>query len=351
MRLRFVYLAAGLVAMAAFAYAPVSQAAVILGADPPVELAQGGLFQVTVYAEATAGEMISAVGNLSITGNVHQVWDNFFMTPTAKADNVVPSAGWNAEWTPYDTHTLLGAADRKGEFGSALTETNDGTTAITLPTNGPVGTITGFGDLVSGDPADPYLAIPSDALQAQSRVNLAQVVTTNGTALFEVELGDTEGNPYRFLGDNGFVICGDGGVQCGGGGGDTVPPLITPIIANVDLDDPASLAEVTNRQLMGMDETTAVADLVWSNLVYDSGPGKNNPAATDAMMDGDGVFNWNPSGWRMGAHLFNATLADEAGNTTTGLAITVNLIVPEPATFALCGLALVGLVGFTRRRG
>ena len=33
-----------------------------------------------------------------------------------------------------------------------------------------------------------------------------------------------------------------------------------------------------------------------------------------------------------------------------GLALTVNLTVPEPATLALFGMAIVGVVGFTRRR-
>jgi hypothetical protein len=125
--------------------------------------------------------------------------------------------------------------------------------------------------------------------------------------------------------------------------------VLTPLVRNFEIDvtDPATLQ---NLQLTATDETTAVNDLVWSNLVYAGGPGKNFVGSADATMNADGQFSWNPNGWKEGAHTFNATVTDLATNATTGLALTVNLTVPEPGTLALFGLAFAGVVGFARRR-
>jgi len=127
------------------------------------------------------------------------------------------------------------------------------------------------------------------------------------------------------------------------------PPTLLPIVRNHSLvTDPP----IVDLQLTATDAEQAVGDLVWSNLVYAGGPGKNFGGAADATMDADGLFDWNPAGWRAGVHTFNATVNDgqAQNNTTTGLVLTVNLTVPEPATFAMLGLAMVGVVGLVRRR-
>jgi len=133
---------------------------------------------------------------------------------------------------------------------------------------------------------------------------------------------------------------------------DTLPPSIELIEIHYDLrlDPPPILT-----QLMATDQPpppvgSAPEDLVWSGLMYDSGPGKNFPGSDDPDMDGDGVFSWNPAGWRQGIHYWKATVTDLATNETTGRVICVDLWVPEPATASLVGLALLGMVGLVRRR-
>ena len=118
--------------------------------------------------------------------------------------------------------------------------------------------------------------------------------------------------------------------------------MISPLVQNITSGD-----TIMDLQLSASDDVTAPGNLVWSNLMY-SGPGAGD--GSNATLGADGKFSWDPTGYKQGAHLFNATVMDEAGNSVNGLALTVNFTVPEPATLSLFGLAAIGLVGFARRR-
>jgi hypothetical protein len=121
---------------------------------------------------------------------------------------------------------------------------------------------------------------------------------------------------------------------CGGGGN---PPVIVP----VNLGDTA--LAVINQQL----NATGDGPITWSNLVS-SGPGNPVNAAT---LSPTGAFEWHTLGSaRPGSYSWTATATNEFGSDTD-VAISLNLIVPEPATLSLVGLAMIGFVGFVGRRG
>jgi PEP-CTERM motif len=105
---------------------------------------------------------------------------------------------------------------------------------------------------------------------------------------------------------------------------------------------------VVDLQLTGHDAETATNLLAWSNLVADAA----NPSVANATLGATGLFNWDPTGLKGGTYNFNATVTDD-GNPAldgSGLALTINYTVPEPATLSLFGLALVGFIGFARKR-
>ena len=80
----------------------------------------------------------------------------------------------------------------------------------------------------------------------------------------------------------------------------------------------------------------------WSDLTLQSSPGVGNTAS----MGSDGLFSWDRNGAAAGTWVWTALVTDDGGLTDTG---ELTVIVPEPASLALFGLAMVGLVGYIRR--
>jgi PEP-CTERM motif len=77
-----------------------------------------------------------------------------------------------------------------------------------------------------------------------------------------------------------------------------------------------------------------------------------NPAPNWSIDPLTGVFTWNTLGFRRGIYDFvvNATDDGDLTSAVPGHFLVTITAVPEPSTFALCGLAMVGLVGTLRRR-
>jgi hypothetical protein len=273
---------------------------------------------------SNAGELIGGI-DVVISGQLHQRW-----TFDEDAGAFI-ATGNSANTTNGDSHlrAVTGAI-----FGAGPTEDNPGTGS---PLANTATAQYGVGTSLSG--AWGITAAASTASLAYIVIPANSIPTLN----IAVKVADPGGNIIGDLNCSSFF-----GAACSTST-DTVPPVITPQVVNFDLDssDPSLL---TNLQLTGSDNVTPVNDLVWSALTYAGGPGKAFAGSGDATMNADGQFSWVPNGWKEGAHTFNATLADAAGNTVSSLALTVNLTVPEPGTMALFGLAIAGVVGFGRRR-
>lgn len=95
--------------------------------------------------------------------------------------------------------------------------------------------------------------------------------------------------------------------------------------------------------------------ITWSALTAAVGPNLGVPALA-ATLDASGNFSWNPAGSKAGKKGSGSVLyqwtatATNADGVDTDVAFSVVLI-PEPATLSLIGLAVIGFVGVARRRG
>jgi hypothetical protein len=195
----------------------------------------------------------------------------------------------------------------------------------------------GYGQTAGEWPASAFVAAaPSRNPIWQDRLLLASGTYAQGTdprvngtaAALSILVFDNTTGPEAVAAD----------VVLGGGGGDPV------MATDANLGDVANA--IINHQFAA---TGGTPPLTWSNLTLVAG----SPApAVAPTLSSTGAFLCHTFGsQRPGTYSWNATVTDTANPATSDLAtLTLNLIVPEPATMSLIGIAMVGLVGFARRR-
>jgi hypothetical protein len=269
---------------------------------------------------ADAGETIQAVQAV-FTGSMHQRWDDtdFDDDPS----NNPTGNGTNK--TGGDTHLL---APTGSLFGSGPTENNPGT-GSPLSAGNSVSRMYGVGNSLTGAWSLTGASVGSSAEVAYLVINPNDFTGFN----IEVKVANPLGETLATLTKANFPGLPGGGV---------VPTV----------GDLALVADVLNETVTGQvtlaNVTTLAFDAINTPTYVPLIPGKTLALPNLPTLDNAGNFSWNTAGAKRGLYTWAIT---GTGAGTDGGFISVEVQqVPEPATFAMVGLAMVGFVGCARRR-
>ena len=133
---------------------------------------------------------------------------------------------------------------------------------------------------------------------------------------------------------------------------------IAPVVADLGRPSDTGLVDILGEviNLQPVDTAPGTPPIAWSVALptYTKGFGAPDHAfglgaATYSMNPTTGAFQFNSLGSTRGTYVWTGTASGPGGTDTFAITVDVT-VVPEPATLSLFGLALVGFVGFARRR-
>jgi hypothetical protein len=129
-------------------------------------------------------------------------------------------------------------------------------------------------------------------------------------------------------------------------GGNTPPVVgdLGPLLGDQSSNGP-NVPTIVSGTLPAADDG-GVAALSWMFDGASTGPGA--PLNAPTLDPLTGLFSWDVNGQMGGLYTFPIKATDAGGLSDGGL-LSVQVIVPEPATVCLIGLALVGFAGFRRK--
>jgi hypothetical protein len=144
------------------------------------------------------------------------------------------------------------------------------------------------------------------------------------------------------------VFSGSGIVRAVLGG---LPPNEPPVVGDLGplLGDQSAngpnVPTIVSGTLPASDDG-GVANLTWMFDGASAGPAA--PLNAPSLNPLTGLFSWDVNGQKGGLYTFPIKATDVGGLSDGGV-LSVNVVVPEPATVCLIGLALVGFAGFRRK--
>jgi hypothetical protein len=138
---------------------------------------------------------------------------------------------------------------------------------------------------------------------------------------------------------DGSVV--DGSIVFGG------PPVL-PVVGDL-----AGLDDSVSRMITGVVPVENVDSLVFDAVGAPTFtpliPGKPLVLNSPPTIDAAGNFSWDATGALRGTYSWALTGSNADGSDPGSVSVTITTV-PEPATFALVGLALVGFAGCCRRK-
>jgi len=302
-------------------------------------LASGSLVSYTLSAVSTAGEIIDGVGKPIIVARnggagLHQVWTPVTnaSTPTHQ-EQLSASLLWSDTWRPDDSYFFFDAMNSLS-IGGQFTETIGANPGVALPSAGFGAPHTGFG-IYGYTGAMPAKAFTVASGRQGTSVDFAQLVLKQGeSVLVGMEILTTEGLTPDF---EGFCVGACGGLL-------TIDPALA--IAGAF---PALLIEQQFDALLDGAPTTADSWTI-SSFTKDGVP---VTPANPPSISPTGLFSWLPTLADIGPDgldlQWQAVIQAAQGALTANATLNIVLI-PEPSTVLLLGLALTTALGFIRRR-
>jgi hypothetical protein len=131
------------------------------------------------------------------------------------------------------------------------------------------------------------------------------------------------------------------------GGDVNEPPVVGdlgPLLGDQSANGP-NVPTIVSGTLPAADDG-GVANLSWMFDGASAGPAA--PLNAPSLDPLTGLFSWDVNGQKGGLYTFPIKATDVGGLSDGGV-LSVNVVVPEPATVCLIGLALVGFAGFRRK--
>lgn len=272
----------------------------------------------TLGLQATAGELIGGI-DVSISGQLHQRW-------TFDEDlGEFVATGNSQNFSNGDSHlrAVTGAL-----FGAGPTEDNPGTGS---PLASTASALYGVGTTLSG---------AWGITNAATTANVAYIVVPKGSEP-TLDIRASIANP------SGDIIGTLTSIDFGFGQPVNLPPVVGdlgPLVGDQSLNGP-NVPTIVSGTLPAADDG-GVANLSW---MFDGAPtGPAAPLTAPSLDPATGLFSWDVNGQKGGLYTFTIKATDAGGLSDNGV-LSVQVIVPEPATVCLIGLALVGFAGFRRK--